>query len=102
MAERERARANAERRAWDEFRPKLAALQTFVEAQRLARSPLSPGSPGRKFYSNLGFFLHAFIVPLGSSYEEKSLYIEFIRRLDAAKSLKAALQRKLKRIYVRQ
>ena len=87
-ANRERERAAADQRAWEEFLPKLAALQTFVEAQILVAQAPPPDAPGRRYYSNLGFFLGAFSVPMGSNHTERAHYIEFIKRLDAAGSLK--------------
>ena len=53
----------------------------------MAHAP-PPDAPGRRFYSNLGFFLGAFTVPMGSNQTERSHYIEFIKRLDAAGALK--------------
>ena len=77
------------------FRSKLDALQSFVEAQRLVAESPPPDAPGRRYYSNLGFLLQAFIVPDGSSYEEKALYLQFIQRLDAAGSLKPGAGQKV-------
>lgn len=81
-------RDEAERRAWDVFEPKLASLQHFHEAQLPVSQGPRPNSPGRGYYSNLGFFLQDFTVPAGSSREERLLYIEFVKRLDAAGELK--------------
>ena len=87
-ADRQRERDEADRRAWDDFRPKLDALKTHAEALDLMAKGPSPGEPGRHYYSNLGFFLEAFIVPMGSNHTEKALYLQFIQRLDAAGALK--------------
>ena len=46
------------------------------------------GMPGRHFYSSLAFFLQSFEIPNGSSDAERRLYLEFVRRLDAAGELK--------------
>ena len=92
QADRDCERAAAEQRAWEEFLPKLAALQTFAEAQLLVDQAPPPDSPGRRYYSNLGFFLGAFTVPMGSNNTERSHYIVFIivfiNRLEAAGALK--------------
>jgi hypothetical protein len=89
--ERERTRLDADRRAWEEFRPRLAALRTYAEAQRLlARAP-PPDSPGRRYYSNLATFLQVFGVPAGASHAEKELYLQFVWRLDAAGTLTPGL-----------
>lgn len=87
-ADRDREYAEAERRAWKEFLPKLTAIQTFIDAQLLVDQAPPPDAPGRRYYSNLGFFLGAFTVPAGSNQTERSLYIQFIQRLDAAGALK--------------
>jgi hypothetical protein len=63
-------------------------LTSFPEALELVKEAPPPDSPGRRYYSNLGFFLQAFTVPEGSSYAEKELYLRFIEQLDAAGALK--------------
>lgn len=88
QADRDREWAAAEQRAWEEFLPKLAALQTFVEAQLLVARGPRPDAPGRRYYSNLGFLLEGFTVPAGSNQTERELYIQFIQRLEAAGALK--------------
>ena len=93
-AERDQEHA-AEQRVWKVFSERLAALQTLVEAQLLVQETPRETSPGRRFYSNLRFFLAAFIVPMGSSYEEKALYLQFIQRLDAAGALKPGAGQKV-------
>jgi hypothetical protein len=86
--EREQEWANADRRAWEEFRPKLAALRSFVDAELLVTQSPPPDSPGRRYYSNLDFFLQDFTFPGGSSAAERSLYLQFVQRLDTAGALK--------------
>ncbi len=93
-AEREQEWAEADRRVWDQFRPR-EALASFGEAQSLANEAPPPDSPGRRYYSNLGFFLQSFAVPMGSSYAEKALYLQFIQRLDAAGALKPGTGQKV-------
>lgn len=88
QADRDRERSAAEQRAWEEFRPKLAALQTYEEALQLVAQAPPPDSPGRRYYSNLGFFLQSFTVPMGSNGTGRSHYIVFINRLEAAGALK--------------
>jgi hypothetical protein len=87
-AQLDHERNEAERREWDTFRPKLDALQTFADAKQLMAEAPRPDAPGRSYYSHLGFFLQAFTVPMGSSYAERTLYLQFIQRLDAAGALK--------------
>lgn len=83
----DREQVAAEQRAWEEFLPKLTALQTIAEAKMLVAQAPPPDSPGRRYYSNLGFFLQAFSVPMGSNDTERSHYIVFINRLEAAGAL---------------
>jgi hypothetical protein len=91
-------RYEAEQRAWDVFRPKLAALQTFDEAVSLVNQAPPHSSPARRHYSNLGFFLqNNFNVPAGSSNAERALYLEFITRLDAAGALKPDAREQIER-----
>ena len=85
--ERESERATAERLAWKEFVPRLAALQTYAEARTLVAQAPPEDSPGRQYYSNLGFFLGEFAVPIGSNQTERLLYMPFIERLDRAGAL---------------
>jgi hypothetical protein len=87
-ARRDQERYEADRREWEIFRPKLEALQTYPEAQLLVLETPPPDPPGRKYYSNLSFFLGAFSVPGGASYAEKALYLKFIQRLDDSGALK--------------
>jgi hypothetical protein len=66
-AEREQEWQAADRRLWEEFRPRLEALTSFVDARLFVDDAPPRDSPGRRYYSNLGFFLQAFTVPEGSS-----------------------------------
>ncbi len=99
--EREDERYEADRRAWEVFLPKLAALQSFVEAEQLVPKAPPPDSPGRRYYSNLGFFLQAFNVPAGSNYDERTLYLQFIQRLDAAGALVPGVRQKIEEEFRR-
>ena len=87
--ERAAASSNAERLAWEQFRPKLEALTSLAEAMLLLKSAPPVGFPGFRYYSNFSAFLHdVHTIPADSSYEEKALYLKFILRLDAAGALK--------------
>ena len=87
QAQRNQEFRDKEQRVWDEFRPKLESLASFVDAELLVASAPLPDSPGRRYYSNLNFFLQSFGVPMGSSRAERSMYLQFICRLDAAGAL---------------
>lgn len=86
-AQLDQERYEADRREWEIFRPKLEALQTYPEAELLVLETPPPDSPGRKYYSNLSFFIGSFSVPSGASYAEKALYLRFIQRLNASGAL---------------
>lgn len=94
-AERDHEFFVASNRVWEQFKPRLEALKSFQEAVQLTAETPPPDSPGRKYYSNLSFFLQSFIVPDGSNYVEKSLYLQLIQRLDAAGVLKPGAASKI-------
>jgi hypothetical protein len=73
---------------WPAFRDRLAAAQNMAHALTLLGEQPAENAPGRRFYSNLGFFLQGFTVPGGSSARERALYLAFVQRLDAAGALK--------------
>ncbi len=87
-------RAEKDRRQWELFRPQLEAVATYMEGLRLAHEGPGPDQPGRTFRSNLAFFLSSFVPPMGSSHEEKRLYINLIKRLDAGGELKEGVAAK--------
>ena len=88
-------RADAAHRVWEVFRPKLDAVQNLAEAHELAAETPPPDAPGRRYYSNLAYFLQCFGVPGGSSYAEKGLYLKMIARLDATGILKPGAREKI-------
>lgn len=87
-AERRQERANADARQWDVFRAKLDAARNYKDALLVVHDAPSPDAPGRRFYSNLGFFLQAFTVPDGANSAELALYQQLIERMDEAGELK--------------
>jgi hypothetical protein len=88
IANRANEKYEAERQVWEDFRSKLESIQSFIEAELLVAESPPPESPGRKYYSNLGFFLTSFIVPCDANATERSLYIQLIQRLDATGIIK--------------
>jgi len=84
VAQHEQERLDAERRVWDTFRPRFEKASTFREAGELAEDPYAPqsGAPGRKYFSNLAFFLGSFSPPGGASGTELRLYIAFLRKIE--------------------
>jgi hypothetical protein len=87
-AEREARRYELERSEWSYFFPRLQAAQKYGDAVELVLSAPSHSNPGRKYYSNLGFFMHTFSVPDGSSGSERQEYLRLVRNFDAAGALK--------------
>ena len=86
----------ADLRAWSLFRSRLEAATSFAEAQVLVREAPPPDSPGRRYYSNLGFFLQSFAVPTGSGHEERELYLRFVEKLDGSGALKRGAGQKVR------
>jgi len=87
--EQNQFRIEAEERAWRQFEPRLKALNSLEEAQSLyCQAPL-PDSPGRRYYSNLGFFLQTLSRPSDARSEENWLYLEIVRKQHAAGKLTA-------------
>lgn len=101
QADRDRDRAEAEQRVWDRFWPRLQALETYEEAQRLVDETPPPDAPGRRFYSNLAFFLGGFAPPAGAGGQERSAYLAFIARLDAAGRLRAGARQEIEAAFAR-
>lgn len=86
--DRREARRKAEAEHWDWFVEELRDLDDYVQALKLAHTGPGPDQPGRKYHSNLAFFLQQFTVPHGSNSTERALYLEFVRKLDKAGKLK--------------
>ncbi len=78
----------ARRHAWTTFHDKVQAAPGFTEAEAILRSAPPQGHPGRKYYSNLGFFLQQFTLPNGANIEEIQLYLGLLERINAAGQLK--------------
>lgn len=82
-AQRRQENREAERRAWETFRAKLAAVQSFNDVLKLYNEAVAPDTPGRKYYSNLGFFLQTFAPPNGANVMELWEYLRLITLFDA-------------------
>jgi hypothetical protein len=98
-AERRQERDAAERRCWDEFFPKLEAVQGFVEAMKLLNEAPPPDATGRRYYSNLGWFLRTYSVPDGASHEENAQYLRLLERFDAEGAIMAGMRGKLEEAF---
>ncbi len=79
-SERESERWAKEQAIWQAFFPRLRACQSLTDAIVLVHEAVPEGRPGRKFYSNLGFFLNTFSAPDGASATELAAYIAIVER----------------------
>ena len=78
-ADSERLRAEA----WRSIQAQLAAATGLVDAQRVLITAPPESHLGRRYYSNLGFFLQTFSPPAGANREEIALYIRLLERINA-------------------
>src|SRR5258706_9207583 len=78
---------------WKKFSSILQAGQDCGEALALALAMPQQDVPVRKFHTNLLCFLQDFTVPKGSNPEERSLYLELIRRFEAGGEVKPGVRR---------
>jgi hypothetical protein len=88
QAEKRRDFEERQQKVWEDFEPKLAALQNLVDAELLLSQSPPVDRPGRRYYSNLSTFLMSFSFPNGAGIRERKLYIQLVERLDAAGDLK--------------
>jgi hypothetical protein len=67
---------------WAIFSQKLTDLDSVEDALFFAAS--APGSdlPGRKFHTNLLYFLQTFGIPGDANKDEMVLYLNFLKKLD--------------------
>jgi len=75
-------RSRKEREIWEEFRNGIMNSDSIIDAHTLMENAPYEGRPGRRFYSNFGTFLQAFIVPDGAGLDELKLYIGLMRRIN--------------------
>lgn len=99
-AERREERAAAEARCWEEFRPKLEAAQTYTDAVRLHSQAPPVDAPGRRYYSNLGFFLiHGFAPPPAANSTEWTHYLRLIKNFDEVGILKPGARQQVEEAF---
>jgi len=79
-----------EKIVFERLKNSLNKCKNFVEAQLLVKRELPPvNAPGRKYYSNLIFFLNTFHTPgSASKKDELILYRNYIIRLHETGQLK--------------
>lgn len=91
-SERRQESSEADQRAWAVFSPKLTAVRSFKDAFLLMADTVRPDSPGRRYYSNLGFFLQSFAPPAGANAMELNEYLRLIRLFDSEGALKKGVR----------
>jgi hypothetical protein len=99
VAERRQERDEAERQAWDYFLPELRAVTSMKEALMLHAAPVGHDSPGRKYYSNFGFFMHYFAAPDGANLTELTEYLRLVDVFDAEGALKAGARDQIRKAF---
>jgi len=78
---------------WKKFSSILQEGQDCGEALALALAMPRQDVPVRRFHTNLLSFLQDFTVPKESNPEERSLYLELIRRFEAGGEVKPGVRR---------
>ena len=86
-------KVNTDNQYWEKFSSILQAGQDCSEALALALAMPHQDIPARRFHTNLLHFLHDFTVPKGANPEERSLYLELIRRFEAGGEVKPGVRR---------
>ena len=90
---RRQDKASEHNQYWEKFRSILQGGQDCGEALALALAMPQQDVPVRRFHTNLLSFLQDFTVPKGSTPEERSLYLELIRRFEAGGEVKPGVRR---------
>jgi hypothetical protein len=91
-AQRRQESIDADRRAWEDFLPRLQAVETLIDAYRLVGNAIAPDTPGRRYYSNLGFFIQYFAAPDGANGTELREYLRLVRAFDVEGALKPGVR----------
>jgi hypothetical protein len=101
VAEQRQEWDEAQERVWRTFRPRLDAATNVGEALAILASPVPEGRPGRRFYSNLGFFVQNLMVPNGATADERGLYLQLVRRMRDAGDMLPETCAKVERALIR-
>jgi len=78
---------------WKKFRTILQAGQDYSEALALALAMPRQDIPVRRYHTNLLYFLQDFSVPKGATLEERSMYLELVKRFEASGEIKPGVRR---------
>lgn len=87
LGERRRESEEADQQAWATFYPRLQAIGSLREALLLAAATVAPGRPGRRYFSNLAFFLQSYAPPAGANALELNEYLRLLRAFNAEGAL---------------
>lgn len=71
-----------EEREWEKFKKSVEAATSYIDALLVVKSAVRPDAPGRKFYSNLGFFLANFSCPAEATNREVTLYGKLVQDIN--------------------
>ncbi len=82
-AGRDREWRLGEQQMWEIFKPQLEKAVSLDEAEKIVLRGPDDSGPGRRWYRNLGVFLHYFKRPPDANHQEIQLYVAFLRRLAA-------------------
>ena len=93
VAKRRHEKEDPHNQYWKKFSSILQAGQDSSEAFALALAMPHQDIPARRFHTNLLRFLQDFTVPKESNPEERSLYLELIRRFEAGGEVKPGVRR---------
>ena len=93
VAKKRREKEDKQHQYWEKFRSLLQAVQDGGEALALALAMPQQDIPVRRFHTNLLSFLQDFTVPKGLTPEERSVYLELIRRFEAGGEVKPGVRR---------
>ncbi len=63
-----------------------------MDAHRLVGNSVAPNAPGRRYYSNLGFFVQYLAAPNGANGTELREYLRLVHAFDAEGVLKPGVR----------
>lgn len=86
--------AEAKARCWEHFHHKLRAVQSMAGAVELVSEAPPVGAPGRRYYTNLVYFLENFMPPGDANAVELGLYVQLIQHPDSLQKLKPEIREK--------
>ncbi len=89
----------AEALRWNEFYKQLENVDSLEGAYKLHSSAPPENAPGRRYYSNFGFFLHYFAPPHGANSTERAQYLRLIKLFDDAGNLSDGAREEIEQAF---